>query len=330
MSRRHTLVRIAQAAGAALAMAALHPPAWAQVPQQGVVQILVGFAPGGGVDNVARVLAQGLGETLGQTVVVVNRPGAGGAIAAAALKAAPADGRTLMLANDHVAAILPLTLKRPVYDTATDFRPVGLVSNNSALGLAANGATGVRDFQQLRARAWAKAAPTNIGVGAPGGIPEFAVHVLRRETGVDATAVAYRGGAQMVADLLGGQLDYGISGITELAPLHRDARVRVLAVSGSTRSPLLPDVPTFAELGIKGFEMASLAGFYVHARTTDDMTARLSRALRSTLENPAVLKRLVDVGIYARYGTPVEQAQQVEAIRRTWAPVIREIGFSME
>lgn len=291
------------------------------------VRLLVGFSPGGAVDAAARVLAEGLSRELGQTVIVENRPGAGGQLAAQALKAAAPDGHTLMLTNDHTVAILPLTVKQLNFDTVKDFVPVAMLTNRAVIMLATAEPTGVRSLRELPA--WSRQHPgqANFGVPAPGSIPEFAVGLIGRALQVDASPVAYRGGAPMVIDLAAGQIPFGLTSKLELMPFVKSGKLRPLAVSGEARSADLPDVPTFAELGIRGLEQSNVMGFYAPAGTPPTMVGRYGEALKKLLAEPRMRERLETTSFEPHYGPPEQLAQEIARIASTWAPVIRQSGF---
>jgi len=291
------------------------------------VRILVGFAAGGGVDTVARILAEGMGQALGQPVVVDNRPGAGGLIAAQALKAAAADGNTLLLTNDHTVAILPHTLKNPGFSATRDFAPVALVSDKLVFALATNSGTRLEHLNDIAD--WARRSPgkANFGVPAPGSMPEFAVGLLARGLGIDATPVAYRGGSPMVMDLSASQIPFGMTSTIELIPFAKSGKVRILAVSGSARQPDLLEVPTFSELGIQGLELPNIIGLYAPAGTTPALVARYSEAVRVALASDKSRERLQTLGSPANYGGPEALAQGIQRISDTWGPVIRRSGY---
>lgn len=299
----------------------------AQAQTKPPVRILVGFAAGGGLDTIARILAEGMGQALDQTFVVENRPGAGGLIAAQALKAAPADGLTLLLTNDHTVAILPYTLKNPGFSTTRDFAPVAQVSDKGVNALGTHPGTQIIQFKDIAG--WARQHPglANFGVPAPGSIPEFTVGLLAKALRIDATPVAYRGGSPLVVDLAAGQIPFGITSTAELLPFAKSQKVRLLAVSGPVRHPDLPDVPTFAEVGIQGLEEPSIAGIYAPAGTPPALIARYSEAVRAALASDKARERMATLGAAAHYGGPEALAQGIQRISDAWGPVIRQSGY---
>ena len=299
----------------------------AQAEAKPPVRIVVGFAAGGGIDTMARILAEGMGQALGQTFVVENRPGAGGLIAAQVLKAAPADGNTLLLTNDHTVAILPHTLKNPGFDTARDFAPVAIVSDRIVFALATNSGTGITRLKDIGA--WARQNPgkANFGVPAPGSMPEFAVGLLAKSLQIDAEPAAYRGGSPLAMDLSAGQIPFGLTSTVELMPFAKAEKVRFLAVSGSARHPDLPEVPTFAELGIQGLELSNVAGLYAPAGTPPAVVARYSEAVRAALSSAKTRERLQALGSTPNFGGPDALAQGMQRISDAWGPVIRQSGY---
>jgi tripartite-type tricarboxylate transporter receptor subunit TctC len=318
-----------------------------------VTRILVGFPAGGGSDAIARRLAQHLQEIAGTPFIVENRPGAGGRVAALALKQAAPDGTTLMLSNDHAVCILPLTLKEPGYDPDRDFAPVGGIATFvNALALPVTpGAAGTSVAPDSPgspagakpASARGSGSPIDldsfvravrdgtlrgaVGVPAPASIPAFAVQSVGRAKGVTLDVLPYRGSAPMLADLLAGQIPAGVGSVPEFLHLHREGRVRVVAVMGAQRDPRLPEVPTFAELGVKGFERPAFYGLYAPAGTPAATMTRLSRDLTTALARPALAERLQADGHNVSPLTPAALAAHQKDYTDAWRPIIESSGF---
>lgn len=307
-------------AGASTALAQSAPA------QPAMVRLLVGFPPGGGVDVVARTLAPRLGAALGTSVVVDNRAGAGGQIAALALKAAPADGSTLFLSLDHTISIVPLVVKSPGYDPARDFVPVaGIATFHNVLVVgAASGAQTVADYLTL---ARARGGKGNVGVPAPASVPEFLVRAFGRHHQLDLTAVPYRGSAPVIADLLGNQIEAGVGSTADYLAHQQAGRVRMLAVEGPRRHPALPQVPTFTELGVAGFEEAPYYGIFAPAGTAPDVIARLSQAVATVLAAPELREQLAGLGLAVQYMPPAVFAAYERAYAQAKARVINASGF---
>lgn len=294
---------------------------------RGIVRIFVGYPPGGTIDNAARVLADRMKDDLGQTVIVENRPGAGGQIAMTALKAAPADGSTILLANDHQAAIIPLTMKEPGYDPFKDLTPIGMVASFEA-SLGVHPRTGARTLAEYVN--WVKANPreSNMGIPAPASIPEFMVGLIGKAAGVALSPVPYRGGAAMVQDLLGGQIPAGISTPGEMLQHHAAGKVRIVAVAGNARSVFLPDVPTFKEAGIPGLDEGSFLGFLGPAGMPRGTVDRYNRAVARALALPEVQERFRPLTMVAMPSTPDDMAARMRQFHASWSQVIRASGFT--
>lgn len=318
---------VAAFAGAALAgaLAVGAQPAVAQ-NYTGTVRVLVGFPPGGATDVVARHLAEKLKDLLGQPVVVENRPGAGGMIATQHLKAAPADGSTVMLTIDHSHVIVPLTFKAPGYDPLTDFTPIaGVASYYNAM--AVSSALNVNSMAEFGA--WLKANPAkaNYGIPAPGSVPQFAGLIVGKSIGVPMVPVPYRGGAPLVQDLLAGQVPAGIGSLTEYIEHHRAGKMRVLAVSGTERSKIAPEIPTFQELGLKGVDKNPWLAFFGPKGMPPEFVDRFSKSVAAVLKMPDVAERLAKLGNEVNYSTPTQLQEWVVSATRHWGPVIKESGF---
>jgi tripartite-type tricarboxylate transporter receptor subunit TctC len=312
------------ATGALLLAACLVPAALAQPAK--TVRVLVGFPAGGGTDAIARLLAERLRDELGAAVLVENRPGAGGQIAAQALKAAPADGSTLLISHDHTISILPLVTKNPGFDPAKDFAAVaGFATFVNALAAAPG--TPARSFADFVAWVKAQGGKSAIGIPAPASVPEFLVRVIAERFQLDLAPVPYKGSAPMIADMLGNQIPAGIGSVPELIENHRAGRMRVLAVLGGARQSALPEVPTFAELGLAGFEDVPYFGFFAPAATPKPAIDQFAAALAKTIAVPAVRERLVDWGLTVQFMPPAQLAARERAYAQAWANIIRRSGF---
>ena len=290
------------------------------------VNLLVGFPPGGNVDSVARNLAAGMQNTLKRTVVVDNRPGAGGQIAMQMLARSSADGRTLMLSNEHAISIIPMTTRNPGYDPQKDFVPVATVTT-LPLALAVHPSVKARNVQELVAWARSQQKTLDVGIPAPASQPQFGVSLLAKRFGIQASPVPYRGGAPMVADLMGGHVLAGLTGISEFRPLHKSGAVRMIAVSGPERLARFPDVPTFTEGGLPGFEERTFMGVFAPAGTPSETVARYREAIRKVVASTEYQQALDELGLQAQFGDGADLAARVKHTNQTWGPVIRESGF---
>jgi len=268
------------------------------------LRLLVGFPAGGGTDAIARVLAEHLKDELGVPVIVENKPGAGGQLAAQALKAAAPDGATLFLSHDHSISILPQVVKTPGFDPAKDFVPVaGFATFVNAFAVSSGTPTkGFNDYV-----AWVKGAGGGkgaVGVPAPASVPEFLVKVIADKYQLDLVAAPYRGSAPMMA-----------------------GKIRVLAVLGGNRQAVMPDVPTFHELGLTGFEDVPYYGVFAPAGTPKATIDQFSAALAKVIAKPVVHDRLTAMGLTVGHMTPEQLGNRERAYTATWARIIKTTGF---
>ncbi len=294
------------------------------------IKILVGFPPGGGTDAIARVLADKLKDQLGANVIVENKAGAGGQLAAQALKAAPADGTVLFLSHDHSISILPLTLKNPGFNPAEDFVPVAGFAT-FVNGLALSGGTPAKSYQEYLAwvREDVKKRGT-VGVPAPASTPEFFVKVIGQKNGLDLQAAPYRGSAPMMGDMLGNQIAAGVGSVPDFIENHKAGKIRIVAVIGGKRQATLPDVPTFTELGLAGFEDLPYYGLFAPKGTPKATLDRYSAALAKVIALPEVNERLTAMGLTVGHMSAEQLASRERAYSQTWARIIKASGFQAQ
>jgi tripartite-type tricarboxylate transporter receptor subunit TctC len=325
MSRLALLLRCCLA-GLLPAVIALAP---AQAQTAKPVRILVGFPAGGGTDAIARALADRLKDELGAPVIVENRPGAGGQIAAQALKAAAPDGTTYFISHDHTISILPLVTKNPGFDPARDFVPVaGFATFVNALALS--GGTPAQSFKDYIAWVKAQGGKSAVGVPAPASVPEFLVKVIGEKNGLDLVAAPYRGSAPMIGDMLGNQIPAGVASVPELVENHRAGKLRVIAVLGNARQPAMPDVPTFAELGLTGFEDVPYYGFFAPVGTPQAEIERFTVALAKVITTPEVRDKLTGWGLSVGLMPQAQLAARERAYAQAWARIIKASGFQAQ
>jgi tripartite-type tricarboxylate transporter receptor subunit TctC len=309
---------------AAVALAAVAAVAGAQ---DGPIRILVGYAPGSTSDGIARLLVDRVRTSLGTPVIVENRPGANGFIAAEALKNARPDGKTLMISPIAVTVFAPFTHANLRYDPLKDFAPVSLAARFQ-FALAVGPATPVKTLPEHVA--WLRANPTKAAYGLPlaGGPGHFLGVMVARETGVNLAFVPYKGSAPLVTDLVGGQVPAAIALVSDFIRQHQSGKVAMLAVFGSRRSPAAPDVPTFQELGFTAMEDGTgWHAFHTTAGTPRPAIDRLSAAIASAIRAPEVSERLVALGLEPVGSTPDELARQMADDIAKWGPAIRASGF---
>ncbi|MBX3610960.1 MAG: Bug family tripartite tricarboxylate transporter substrate binding protein [Hydrogenophaga sp.] len=293
---------------------------------QTTTRILVGFPPGGGSDAIARILAEKLPAELGHAVVVENKPGAGGQLAAQALKAATPDGSTVFLSHDHSVTILPMTMKAPGFEPAKDFVPVaGFATFVNAIALS--GGTPAKDFKGWVDSVKAAGGKSAVGIPAPASTPQFAVQMIARHYGLDLVAAPYRGSAPMMGDMLGNQIPAGVGSVPDFIENHKAGKLRVVAVMGTQRQAAMPDVPTFAELGIKGFEEVPYYGIFAPAGTPPATLERLAAAVQKVIAMPDVNGKLVGMGLTVGFMSGAELGKREAAYREVWAKIIKDSGY---
>jgi tripartite-type tricarboxylate transporter receptor subunit TctC len=300
------------------------------IAQSAPIRLMVGFPAGGGTDAIARLLGEQLSQTLGIPVIIENRAGAGGQIAAQALKTAPADGSVLFLSHDHTISILPLINQKAGYVPAKDFVPVAGFAT-FANGIALSGDLTETTLDQfvhaVRTKHQGKAA---VGVPAPQSVPEFLVRILAAQYKLDLIAVPYKGSAPMIADMLGKQIPAGVASVPDFIEFQKADKLRIVAVMGSKRQEILPDTPTFAELGIKGFEDLPYYGIFAPKGTPSATLERFSEALKKVLEMPNVQQRLVALGLTVGYMNGQTLSERERAYSKNWAKIIAESGFTTQ
>jgi len=320
LNRRHLLASAIACVGAVSPL-----PAWAEGGRP--LRILVGFPPGGGTDAIARTLAEKLKDLLGMPVVVENRPGAGGQIAAQALKGAPADGSTVFLTHDHTISILPQVVRNPGFEPDRDFVPVGGFATFVNC-FAVSGGTPAQSFAEyvewIRKAGGGKGA---VGIPAPASTPEFLVKLLGERFQLDLVSAPYRGSAPLIGDMLGNQIAAGVASVQDFIENHKAGKLRVVAVLGDRRQAAMPQVPTFAELGLKGFEDPPYYGFYAPAGTPRAFIDAFSAALAKVVAVPQMQQHLTALGLTVGYMSPVQLAARERTYSATWARIIRNSGF---
>lgn len=317
------LVCMAVATAAVCAGVLIAVPLHAQSAQP--LTIVVPYPPGGSSDRAARLLAEALQARLGETVIVENRVGAGGRLAAQQLKREGATSNTLMLANPAIMVVAPLVFKDTNYDPERDFQPVAQVTRYE-FAVAVGPAVPVREFRHLLA--WMKANPdkANLGVPATGSLPHFFGLMLGEKSGVKAPVVGYKGSAPLLQDLIGGHVPVALDTLDTLQPQHEGGKLRVLATSGARRSTELPDVPTFKEIG---FDLVADGWnvLYAPASMPPERVARLSAAIARTMSDPALQSRFVAAKMVPVAADARATARMLAGYRAQWAPVVQRSGY---
>ena len=318
MKRRHF---------AALAAASFAAPA-AVLAQDRTTRIWVGFPPGGSADVIARLLAEKLKGSLGQNVIVENKPGAAGRLILGELKRMAPDGQNLVLSPSGAMVIAPHLYSNLPYDPIKDFTPVSrLVTFDFAVTAGPGAPAG--DLKSVLA--WMKANPAKASYGTSGAgtVPHFAGLLLSQAAGVPLTHVAYRGGAPAAQDLIGGQIPLMVDTASETIEHHKAGKVRILAVTGEQRSRALPDVPTLKEQGINSAADAFF-GLYGPPGMPADVVARIDRAVADALKDPAIQERIYGFGLVPNHAPgPQLATTQAEHLKR-WETPIKSSGFKPE
>jgi tripartite-type tricarboxylate transporter receptor subunit TctC len=304
-------------------------PAQAQIGNPAPLRIVVVGAPGGTSDLVARMLAEALRTDLGRPIVVENRVGTNGRIAVDTLKSATPDGTTMLLAPIAVAVIYPLVWKDLGYDPVRDIVPVAQVATyEMALAVAAqHPARNLAEFVD-----WVKANPSQATYGtvSTGALPHFAGTIFAQAAGVALLHVPYGGAGAVQASLLGGQIAAAVSASSDFLALHRAGSLRILATSGSQRSRLLPDVPTFREQGFASVQATGWHGIFAPPKTPQSAIDQLSAAVSNALRTPAVRDRMIALGVEPTPTTPEAFAGIIAADTEYWRRVIKATGFTTE
>nr|WP_312987047.1 Bug family tripartite tricarboxylate transporter substrate binding protein [Comamonas koreensis] len=293
--------------------------------QDGVLRIIVGYPPGGATDRVARIVADKLQASLGSTVIVDNKVGAGGRVAAQFVKNAPASQPVLMLANPAVMVVAPLVVNNLGYDAEQDFVPVSEV-NRYVFGVAVSSAVPVKEMQHLLA--WLKANPAkaNIGVPATGSLPHFFALMLGQQAGVEAEAVGYKGSAPLLTDLMGGQVPVAVDTLDTLVQQHQAGKLRLLAVSGDARNAAVPDVPTLKEAGVN-LSAAGWNTFFAPKSMPAAQVQRYAAAIHKVMQDPEVHKQFATNYLDPVASSAEQTAKALQAYKKQWAPVIQASGY---
>ena len=292
-------------------------------------RIVVGFPAGGAFDAVARLLAEKMRPELKRSVVVENKPGAGGRVAADWLKTAPRDGSVVMLAPEALVALYPFTMRKLNYDPHKDLVPVGTVSE-FPFTLISGADPAVKTLGEYVD--WAKKNPekTNYGLPARGSQHHFFGILLGQSMGVKMEDVPYQGSAPMLVGLMGGQISAGIDVLGSPLEHHRAGKLRILAVSSQQRVPQLPDVPTFAELGYPDITGMGFNALYAPPGTSSDSVSTWNKALIKVLTDSDVREQLLKMGSLPVGKSPEELAARGAAAAARWEPVIKVSGFKAD
>jgi tripartite-type tricarboxylate transporter receptor subunit TctC len=301
----------------------------AQVYPTRPVTIVVPFAAGGGNDILARLLAQHMGQALGQQFVIENRAGAAGTIGARAVAKAPPDGHTLMVGHSGVFAIAPALYADPGYDPRRDFTPIGLIASYQQI-LVAHPSLPTRSIADLIALARKQPGKITYATAGIGSGSHVSTELLAMMANIKLTHVPYRGTGAMQGDLVGGHVDMAISTFPSVFGQIRSGLLRTIAVTGEARSSIFPDVPTIAESGVPGYAAVIHYGMVAPAGISRAIADRLNAELRAALGSEDVRARIAEEGGEALPGTADQQAKDLAEEEAKWGALVRKLGIRSE
>lgn len=293
------------------------------------IKIVVPFAAGGGVDVVARIVAPRLSEVLGQSVVIENRGGAGGALGATAVAQSPPDGYTLLLGTGSTHGTNSSVYARLSYDPVLDFAPIALLST-SPLVLVTNPSVAARSAKDLIALAKAYPGELSFGSYGVGSINHLGGELFNSMAGIQANHIPYRGSAPMMTDLIAGRVQYALDGVSTTLGYIQAGTVRMLGVTGTNRSPIHPDQPTVAESALPGFDTMVWFGLFAPAATPKAVVDLLNQKANAALGAPGVKESLAKLGIEAVGGSPEALANKVQTELEKWKSIVREKNIRVD
>ena len=321
--------RRALAAAAILALGATALPASAQAWPDKPIKIVVGFAPGGFTDVLARLLGQKLTERLGQSVIVENKPGAAGTLGADQVAKARPDGYTLLLAHSNSNSVAPSLYPKLPYDVLKDFTPIIAVANTPLL-LTVNDKVAAKDVKEFVALAKARPGALSYASSGGGSAQHLAAERFQLATGTKMTHVPYKGSGQAIVDLLSGQVELNFESPPNVMTHAKAGKLRLLAVTSAKRSPILPDVPTMAEAGVQNAEMLQWFAVMGPAKLPADITRRLSTEIAAILKQPDVVERIASQGGEIMAGTPEEFARFLATDTAAYARLVKEANIKLD
>jgi len=313
--------------GSAMIAAGLALPAMAQDFPARNIKFVVPFAAGSATDALARILGDSLSRSLGKPVVIENLPGASGILAAQNVVRADADGHTLLITTNTTHGANQSLLKSVPYDAVKDFEPVGKLGTIT-LALATHQSVPAKTVGELVA--YAKANPGKLTFGAGSSSSRIAGEMLKSLAGLDLTYVPYRSNPQAITDLLGGQISLVFADISTTLPQIKAGKVNGLAVSTARRSPLAPDLPTMAEAGVPGYDLAAWFAAFAPAKTPRTVVDKLHQAFTAALNDKAAQERLLAAGIEPEASTPDELKAFVPVEIKKWADIVKAAGIQPE
>ena len=292
-------------------------------------RIIVGFVAGGPSDLIARMVAQGLSERMGQQFVVENRPGATGAIGAELVAKSPPDGYTLYLASQTTHAVAPALLPRVGYDPLKDFAAIVRVAHNPLL-MVVHPSMPVKTFKELVALAKAQPGQINFATGGIGSSPHMSMELIKSLTKIDIVPVHYKGDGAAIIDMLGGHMQLFTASIGTLLPYARSGKLRGLAVTSLKRSAMAPEFPTLDESGLPGFEVLTWFGILGRAGTPREIVTRLNAEILQIVAQPAIREQLLKMGFEIVTNTPEQYAGFLKEEHTRWGKIVRDLNLKAE
>jgi len=328
---RRLALQTAVATGLGGFLAGIGEMAMAQSGQVETLRLVTGFAAGGTSDTLCRRLATRLSPDFAKTTVVENRTGAGGQIAIQFVKAQTADGATMLQTPTSMLTIYPHIYKKLPYDPVADLTPVSLGCVFD-FGFAVGPAVPLEVKNVPDFLAWAKAHPAKANFGSPaaGSTPHFIGALLGKSAGVEMQHAAYRGTQPAMLDLLGGNISAVSGPIGDITQHLPTGKVRILGVSGESRSRFAPDVPTFLEQGLKGMAFNEWFALFLPPKASPELVARLNATVKAALANKEIVDGLGTFGLEAMSSTPAELAELLRKDTARWAPIVKQIGFTAD
>ena len=314
-------------AAGAVALPSVSKVARAQAYPSKLVKLVLPYTAGSPNDVIARLVAPALSSHLGQSVVIENRPGGGTTIGTRAVMTADPDGYTLLWSNSPSHFIAPSVSKAAGYDPIKDFTAIAPVASNANVMVIAPSLP-IKTLAEFVAYAKANPGKLNFGYGQ-GTTPHLVGGLFKQETGIELSFIPYKGGAQAVADMLGGHIHMNIGTSATLRPLVRDGRLRALAVTGTTRMTELPEVPTMIESGYRNVTSLIYYGIFGPAGLPAEVVNRVNAAANASLKSPELIARMAELGFDPHGGSPQDIATLIPAEMKKWLPIVKGTGFQM-
>ena len=293
------------------------------------IKVIIGFPAGGPLDAHMRLLVEKLQSTLGQTVIVDYKSGAGGTVGAQFVAQAPADGYTLLLANTGTMVINPAVYTKSSYDTLKEFQPIARTAQQP-LALIVNKDVPAQTLKEFVAYAKANPGKLNYGSAGNGGISHLVPEMLKNETGIFMVHIPFKGSAPAFTDLIAGHVQFMAESVPQAANYAKQGKVKALAVTSAKRNPALPNTPTVLETGVANLEVVGFYGILAPKATPPDVVAKLSQAFKETLDSPEVQKKMLEQGADPAYLNADQFTKFLAAEMPRWAKAVKQAGAKLD